>query len=327
MQFFCETCQRVTPVRTSCIYCHDSFLITDPPVRRRDIPTPTTNTPSHTSGLTPINPIALTKTSDVQTQPYSHGKTEVISTTPSLLVTIRDPLPDRFGDAHAKVWAGTLAASEVEKALGDDENLKVRRRTLAGESQPEHVALQNGLEGVFKKEVIEDSEVALWEWGGTPNNEVAAYLLAKELGLKMVPVTIWRSLQGKSSMQKGSFQLFVGGMETGNPTSETDYPPDAFLFDKLIGNSDRKSDNLGRKVIEDTAVPVLIDNAVAFPPNASLALNSTEQAKMRRATEQLKLAVTSFNESFIDSLPIAPGAPKSTKERLKTIRSILAGKL
>ena len=130
-------------------------------------------------------------------------------------------------------------------------------------SKPEKVTFDDGSSGIFKSKRSEKGikRLRFEVKGDLYKKEAAAYELSKLLGIKMVPPTITRKIDG----DVGSVQEFIEGATPGfiyNPEKlNTKQLRDAAFFDVLIGNTDRHSGNF---LIKDDKI-ILIDHGFAFP--------------------------------------------------------------
>lgn len=133
-------------------------------------------------------------------------------------------------------------------------------------------------------------------------NELAAYAVATQLGLQMVPVTVLRKigitetgLTASDSLREGSLQLWVenavveydlrdrGRDYPGDPVTKNEQLSDIRVFDCIIGNTDRHAGNLlvdlnprfPRDGVDDRSAPLLgkiwaIDHGKAFHKSARI---------------------------------------------------------
>ena len=103
---------------------------------------------------------------------------------------------------------------------------------------------------------------------------IAAYHLDRVLGMGLVPVTIEREIDGKV----GALKWWIEGSLTEHEREERGIePPDPEdwsrqedlmdVFDRLIGNTDRHTNNV---VIDESWHAWLIDHTKAFPPGTFL---------------------------------------------------------
>ncbi len=157
-----------------------------------------------------------------------------------------------------------------------------KKRIRKGLNQPFRVRLDK--DGVEATAVFRDVDVivAKAEMNGTLRTnyrddalfEVAAYELNRMLGLKLVPPTVFRKVDG----QKGSLQIFIdGAMTEGDRVDRKLTSPRPrewallrqirWIFDALIHNDDR---NLGNSLIDKDWNLWLIDHTRCFYPLARL---------------------------------------------------------
>ena len=136
---------------------------------------------------------------------------------------------------------------ELENVVRNSKIKKLRK--VRGDSGPILVELDDGQMGIFKSN--EDAPSRSYK------HELAAYQIAKALGLRRVPITVEREFNGK----KGSLQLFVKGR---HPTknSKFNWGNDGLFFEYLIGNYDFYPQNI---IVLDTGKPVFIDHDAGFP--------------------------------------------------------------
>jgi hypothetical protein len=156
-------------------------------------------------------------------------------------------------------------------------------------------------------------------FGSSHKGELGASRLARMLGLDIVPLTESREVQG----QTGSFQLLVEGITKVSPESSEHYPPEALLFDKLIGNSDRSNDNLGSRTLSSgKKQPVLFDNAAALT-TATFVPNADDEGKIRASNGSLKERVKLLQPESLNDLGIGASEKVKLVERLSTIKDIV----
>lgn len=116
----------------------------------------------------------------------------------------------------------------------------------SGMNKPQLVTFSDGTQGIWKAH----SNIS-----SNSRAEVAATLVDRHLGTNMVPVTVYREVDGV----KGSVQLKVGKLKDGSKF--IDDPEVTNLFDSLIGNFDR---HRGNYLITEKGQIVAIDNGVSF---------------------------------------------------------------
>lgn len=148
----------------------------------------------------------------------------------------------------------------------------------AGSTNPERITLARDGEqhrAIFKP--IAGDKGALTD---DPRREVAAYAVARALGLGLVPPTVLRTINGR----EGSLQLWVEGAINEEARRAEDLAPDdgaryelllarQRAFDALIGMGERSDTNL---LITPSNWSIhLIDHARAFHPDRTLALART----------------------------------------------------
>ncbi|MEK2690410.1 hypothetical protein [Bdellovibrio sp. GT3] len=140
--------------------------------------------------------------------------------------------------------------SALEKQLS--EGTIISRKTVGeGTFGAQYVKYDNGMEGVWK--ATDNSWVS-----NTANNEVAAYQVDKYLGLKSVPVTVKKEMNGR----EGAVQYRVKDLK--KLKNSEDYegdPAELGFLDYLIANGDRHGRNYLQK--SDGKV-VAIDHGLAF---------------------------------------------------------------
>lgn len=119
--------------------------------------------------------------------------------------------------------------SKVEKKLKSSE--VIGSEILGGGMNKTFlITLKSGQKGVWKPHVETDLS--------NYRTEVLAYEIDRKLGLKLVPPTVERTINGK----KGSLQLFVKNKKDNDGVKESELDKQMF-FDYLIDNSDRHSGN------------------------------------------------------------------------------------
>ena len=159
-------------------------------------------------------------------------------------------------DAQKNIWEGHLDTKMVRRLM---KTSKVKSsKIIEGKTlERNKITLECGIVGIFKCPVLDHH---LNEFG-TPEYEVAAYQISELLGLKIVPQTEWREIDGK----EGSFGLWVNNLK-----EETTRPPnDALFFDFIIDHKDRMKRAYNRDVYQNwgrtSEIPcVLYDNEYAF---------------------------------------------------------------
>jgi hypothetical protein len=121
--------------------------------------------------------------------------------------------------------------------------------------------------------------------------EIAAYRLSEAIGLKLVPPTVERTLEG----EVGSLQLFVPGMKSlkdlplARPPVSRDALDRLFAFDHILANVDRCSPGnllVGEPPPGETDRPILaIDHAHTFyEPWADWVFLTNVRAVLQRVT-------------------------------------------
>ncbi|WP_413586842.1 hypothetical protein [Bdellovibrio sp. HCB274] len=163
----------------------------------------------------------------------------------------------------------STATTSAQKAVKGPSNLAPLEKQLSegkiiaskpvgeGAFGAKFVKYDNGMEGVWKQ--TDNSWVA-----DTGKNEVAAYAVDKYLGLKSVPVTVKKELNGK----EGTVQYRVKDLKKIDDSA--DYvgdPSELGFFDYLIANGDRHGRNYLQK--SDGKV-VAIDHGLAFDNGKSM---------------------------------------------------------
>ncbi len=179
-----------------------------------------------------------------------------------------DPMP------QGETWVGNrieLSDAKMEQFLSRARVVSIRDLGR-GSTRPQLLELEEdgqSARAIFKT-VEEDSAAAP---GGAVNryqHEVAAYLLDRELGLGMVPVTVVRSVEGR----RGSLQKWIEGavdqqsLHTyGLKVEREDVLARQLgmtrVFDALIGNRDRSTSDV--LWLPTEARVLLIDHSRAFP--------------------------------------------------------------
>lgn len=161
-------------------------------------------------------------------------------------------------DAQLNLWNGSLDEEKVADLMRTG---KVASREIlsSGSTKPEKITLKSGIVGVFKCESKDN------QTGGRHNAEIAAYEIDKMLGLKMVPLTVEREIDGK----KGSFQLWIDNLteatrDMGISEETHSLPNDARFFDLLISNHDRLYGQNYGFLSNNSQRCVLYDHALAF---------------------------------------------------------------
>ena len=166
--------------------------------------------------------------------------------------------------AEAKKLEAQLKAKLENGKIVSQEDIGI------GKSGAKYVRLENGLEGVWK---AAEGEIA------DGKAEVAASLIDRHLGTDMVPITVFKELNGV----KGTVQLRVTDLrKMMYPTN----PKPLGLFDYLIANVDRHGGNYfttnqGRVVAIDHGLS-FIASEQSFTKKMSYALMPLRQAQLAR---------------------------------------------
>jgi hypothetical protein len=181
---------------------------------------------------------------------------------------------------------------------------KARVRALralgTGVTRPERATLElNGVEGSAVFKTIDEKKAGISQFkGGSEMNfqdswkcEIPAYVIDLMIGLRMVPATVERSINGKM----GSLQWWIQSvMSEAERRDKTAIPPDPeeferrnlkmYLFDELIANVDRHLNNI--KITADFDLR-LIDHSRSFR-------TTTELRNPKRLTK--------FSRSLLDGI-------------------------
>ncbi|MCB9229995.1 MAG: hypothetical protein H6618_10340 [Deltaproteobacteria bacterium] len=128
-----------------------------------------------------------------------------------------------------------------DAAVGDSD---ISKLGMGGATKPMSVILPLGVHGVFKKK-------RLFHPSSSYRSEIAAYRLDRLFRFRLVPMTIKRHIAG----HKGSLQYFIRGAKTASHIHGYRKSPNLNVFDYLIRNRDRNSDNIlitkGREIAID----------------------------------------------------------------------------
>ncbi|WP_413580812.1 hypothetical protein [Bdellovibrio sp. HCB288] len=171
-------------------------------------------------------------------------------------------------DAADNDWKSVASATSSKTPIQTSKNISPMEKQLTegiiisrkpvgeGAFGAQFVKYDNGMEGVWK--ATDNSWVA-----NTANNEVAAYQVDKYLGLKSVPVTVKKELNGR----EGTVQYRVKELKKLKDTEDYEGDPAELGFlDYLIANGDRHGRNYLQK--SDGKV-VAIDHGLAFDTGKS----------------------------------------------------------
>lgn len=205
------------------------------------------------------------------------------------------------------VWLGPEGTTlpfrtpeEVAEFLRTAKPVKVDRKKLYGVTKPQKLLVQNGAvraRAVFRS-FHREEENAHWESGvftvflrDTWMSEIAAFELARLLGLDTVPPTVPWELKRK----KGSLQLWIENAKWGFHPSGTQVPSDPDLwareeekmrvFDALIGNTDRHEANM---LIDSGGKVWWIDHSRSFGRERELIKPETIRRCERKLWDGLK---------------------------------------
>jgi len=175
------------------------------------------------------------------------------------------------GERPSSFGGDNLSNAEIEKLLAEAK--VVGSRDLGrGSTRPQLLELEQGkdaIRGVFKsvEEPLHDNPR---ERGADRyQHEVAAYRLARQLGMNFVPVTVVRDWDGR----RGSLQAWIEsavdqesvithGLEPRDPERVQQLLVLGRVFDALIGNWDRKPSDL--LYVLDQSQVMCIDHSRAF---------------------------------------------------------------
>ena len=108
----------------------------------------------------------------------------------------------------------------------------VHNATKEGATRPKMVHFACGIKGIYKKQSIHPSS--------RYQSEVAAYILDDLLNFDLVPMTVYRELQGF----KGSLQYFIKGAKPLRLSEKYKKSHKLILFDYIIQNKDRNVGNI-----------------------------------------------------------------------------------
>jgi hypothetical protein len=159
--------------------------------------------------------------------------------------------------------------AELEQVLGQGRVLHMRRLGHSTFSEVQKVELTGGVSGVWKR------EGATLRPGGdqAPRKEIAASRIDRLLGLGRVPLTVARTIDGRS----GSLQYFVRDVASGSSLGMHSWNASRSLqfLDALMANWDRHGDNF---LVDAQGRQIAIDHNLAF-----------DERKYRRPADLLRL--------------------------------------
>lgn len=225
-------------------------------------------------------------------EPESELQTEV--TAPAPAIAPPPPLPPAEPEPEPEIEEprdlGAFKRGDIvtRKPLGGGANVTelVTYRDADGR---EHV-------GVYKPKSGEDGSLRGNVPGGTfYRREEAAYLVDQAMaGEKIVPPTTIREVAG----DLGSVQKFVPGAPTYDSVQYTLYGADKkfakqqsvkrmWLFDIIVGHSDRHEGNVLLRKERKTNKPIAIDNGLAFPESSGTWFRFPEGLGARHITYKL----------------------------------------
>ena len=131
-------------------------------------------------------------------------------------------------DAQVKIWEGTYSEDTIANLMRTSE--VISSETIpsdVGYTRPQKITLSCGLTGVWK---TESQNVFSFRY----QSEIAAYQVDKLLGLKMVPLTVDREING----DKGSLQIWVNNIQEESNERNLYLTDDAKFFCALIAKND-----------------------------------------------------------------------------------------
>jgi hypothetical protein len=186
--------------------------------------------------------------------------------------TAIEPEPRRVGGRPAR-----LTDAEVEDLLANGEIVSIED-VGQGVTKPQKVTVRRGeieISGLFKTESTpidasrRSQQNRLINTSDRWQHEVAAYRLDKMIGLQLVPVTVERTINGRT----GSLQFWIDGLVSELKREQeglaatgwcplTEQWPLMFVFDALIYNEDRTKQNMTYD--SDDWMMYLIDASRAF---------------------------------------------------------------
>ena len=201
-----------------------------------------------------------------------------------------------------------LQSAEMETFLAGAPIVRLGQ-TLGGVTRSRQATLElNGVTRFAVWKTIDDKRSGVTSLGrgseigfqDSWRTEIPAYELDKLIGLKMVPVSVERTYQGR----KGAIIAWVTlGMPEAERLKKQIVPPDSEdwsrkmanvrLFDNLIYNVDRHSNNL---FITNTWDIILIDHSRSFRPHTELLTGS----ELRRFSRSLLAALEKLDRVTLD---------------------------
>jgi hypothetical protein len=210
--------------------------------------------------------------------------------------------PPAANEPPARVWTGPdghplpfQSDDEVLEFLRTAEVVS-RKRAPEGIHKPDVLMLKSDgvrARAIFRQNDEELTRVRIGErfyfhFRDCYANECAAYVLARRLGIHLVPPTVCRTIGGTP----GSVQLWIEDAHEAGP----DYRPrspmrwvkdgwDRDFFDNLILNVDR---NIGNMLVDGNDQLWLIDHTRAFQPQAELLAPEAMQRVPRNAWDRLQ---------------------------------------
>lgn len=125
-------------------------------------------------------------------------------------------------NAQENIWAGRLDPRWVKRLMETDDIIHSETLDRGHRGPPKKITLRCGITCIAKPEYLHIY---------IPHRAVTAYELSERLGLKMVPMTVFREFDGSTA----SVQLWVDGLEKG----DAHLPNDANVFDYLTAQTDR----------------------------------------------------------------------------------------
>lgn len=199
-------------------------------------------------------------------------------------------------DLQSAIWAkrasGELAvAQRMEQELTDvlkNQKIVASRPIGKGASKPFYVKLEDGTEGVWKKN---------FGWPANGDSEIEAYKASQELGADLVGVTVPKEFNGVP----GTLQVRVAKLKKQKLPS---HPDQLSWFDYLIGNTDRHK---GNYLQTQSGHLVAIDHGLSNGDSTSMLV----QFKSKVITLKAKIDERTKIESQLAALRANP----STSER------------
>jgi len=228
------------------------------------------------------------------------------------------------GSVGSKGWASTTMMTAAVDA-GTIERLKKdthERATFVSDRM--HIK-ENG-DVIVKPDPPKD---VLEAWGregqSLAGNEVAAYQLSEELGLKVVPPTVLKEQYG----QRSSLQTWQTDCKSGKEVSAKDIDPatmrKTLILDHVINNPDRHGNNY---LVKEDGTLSAIDNGSAFfehsiKPASDLGgayIGGTGESSIRlTGAEKIKFTSVLNNKPLWKALPLNDNQKAEAQARLSDL--------